>query len=50
LLKNNFKQLKTIPNYWFNDSKNKQYNCPECGKPPCKCAGVVFELSKKLNF
>ncbi len=44
LLKNNFRKLKSIPNYWFNDSVSKQYNCPECKKPPCKCTGVVFKL------
>jgi len=42
LLKNNFSEIKSIPNYWRNDSLFKNYNCSSCGKPPCKCGVIVF--------
>jgi ribosomal protein S18 acetylase RimI-like enzyme len=45
LLKNKFTLYKTIPNYWYNDSLTKQYNCYICGTPPCKCSADLFLLN-----
>lgn len=42
LLKNKFTSHKTIPNYWYNDSLTKQYNCDICGTPPCKCSAELY--------
>lgn len=42
LLKNNFTLHQTIPNYWYNDSLTKQYNCDICGTPPCKCSAELY--------
>ena len=36
-----------IENYWSDDSLLKNYSCPECGLPPCKCSVVVY--NKKLE-
>jgi len=42
LLKNDFRLIKTIQNYWYKDSLNNNYNCLICGTPPCKCATEVY--------
>lgn len=31
-----------LPDFWMKDSLVKQYDCPECGKPPCRCKAVIF--------
>lgn len=41
------KIIDRIPNFWSEDSILQKYDCPECGKPPCKCTAVIF--TKKLN-
>lgn len=33
---------KEIKNYYYEESLNKGYNCPNCGNPPCKCSAVIF--------
>lgn len=30
--------------YWHNESIQKQYNCIDCGAPPCMCAMQLFSL------
>lgn len=42
LVKSNFKHIKTIKNYWNNDSIKNNYNCLICGKPPCKCSVDIY--------
>ena len=37
-----FQQKEKISNYWKQDSQEKDYNCPTCGRPPCLCVVVVF--------
>lgn len=44
LLNNGFKNIKTLSNYWFQDSIDKGYHCETCGLPPCQCSAEVFEL------
>lgn len=44
LLKNDFKLIKEIPNYWKNDSLKKNYQCVICGEPPCKCKAEIYKL------
>ncbi len=39
-----FQFAKAIPNYWFNDSLQKNYNCKLCGEPPCKCQALIYQL------
>lgn len=39
-----FKQITEIPGYWFEDSAEKQYLCPDCGHPPCKCSMLFYVL------
>ncbi len=46
LMKNGFLLSKIILNYWKNDSLVKKYDCPICGRPPCKCATEVW-IKKK---
>ena len=31
-----------IPDYWYEDSVQKGFSCPQCGNP-CHCACVIFE-------
>jgi ribosomal protein S18 acetylase RimI-like enzyme len=49
LIKNGFESIKLIPNYWYNDSKEKNYHCAICGQPPCKCSAEIF-ATKKPSF
>jgi len=42
LLKNGFSNIKTITNYWYNDSLSKNYSCIHCGSPPCTCSSEVY--------
>jgi len=44
LLNNGFKNIKTLSNYWLQDSIEKGYQCEICGTPPCQCGAEVFEL------
>ena len=44
LLNNGFKTIKTLQNYWLQDSIEKGYQCEICGTPPCQCNAEVFEL------
>jgi ribosomal protein S18 acetylase RimI-like enzyme len=39
-----FQFVKAIPNYWFNDSLQKNYHCKLCGAPPCKCQALIYEM------
>jgi len=39
-----FKYVTEIPDYWYNDSIEKNYTCPKCGKPPCKCSMIFYKL------
>lgn len=45
-----FKDVVELPNYWFEDSKLKDYACATCGQP-CKCSAKVFvsESESKLE-
>jgi len=36
-----FKQVGLLENFWTNDSKSKDYDCPSCGQP-CTCAAMLF--------
>lgn len=42
LIKNGFEPLKTIQNYWKEDSENREFVCPSCGHPPCLCSAVIY--------
>lgn len=48
LLNNGFKSIKTLSNYWLQDSIEKGYQCKICGSPPCQCSAEVFELKSPL--
>lgn len=37
-----FSSVSEIPNFWTEDSRAKDYFCPECGSV-CECAAVVFK-------
>ena len=41
LLNNGFTKRDEIPNYWYEDSIEKGYSCPQCGNP-CRCSCVIF--------
>ncbi len=49
LLRNNFSEIKTIYNYWGIDSVTKNYSCPQCGIPPCKCNVLVFMCRPEIG-
>lgn len=50
LERNNFMPIKTLTNYWKEDSLQKGYDCAICGKPPCKCSAEIYELKKPFIF
>lgn len=35
-------RITEIQNFWYDDSLEKNYCCPECGQPPCRCSVVVY--------
>lgn len=37
-----FNFVLEIPDYWYEDSVQKGFSCPQCGNP-CHCACVIFE-------
>lgn len=37
--------IHTIPNYWYQDSLEKQYDCPICGQPPCQCSTIIYSIN-----
>lgn len=39
-----FQALAEIPDYWSQDSLRLGYECPECGRPPCRCSAVIYGL------
>ena len=41
LLRNGFRQLEEIPDYWLEQSIREGFICPECGNP-CHCSCVLF--------
>lgn len=38
----NFETLKEIPDYWREDSLQKNYRCHDCGEPPCTCSALIY--------
>ncbi|MEI7597299.1 MAG: N-acetyltransferase [Bacteroidota bacterium] len=39
-----FKIVSEIPDYWHDDSIAKNYKCPKCNLPPCKCSMLFYKL------
>jgi len=39
-----FEYITEIADYWYDDSIEKNYKCPKCGNPPCKCSTVFYKL------
>ncbi len=37
-----FKALGIVKNFFYHDSLKRQYRCPVCGPPPCRCGAVVY--------
>ena len=37
-----FHEKEEIAKYWYRDSIEKAYTCPECGSP-CYCSAVIYE-------
>ena len=42
LLRSGYNVMTEIPDYWYKDSVEKGYLCPQCGNP-CHCSCVIFE-------
>jgi len=42
LKRHGFEQVMEIPLFWHEDSLVHNYQCPECGAPPCKCSAVLY--------
>lgn len=40
-----FKQLLEIEKYWYNESLEQDYSCPDCGQP-CSCTARIYFQSK----
>jgi len=41
-IKQGFSFQKTIPEYWKEESLKLNYDCAECGPPPCQCVCSVY--------
>lgn len=41
LVGNHFVKKLEIPNYWYQDSIDENFECPQCGNP-CHCSCVIF--------
>lgn len=39
-----------IPEYWKVESLLKNYQCSNCGKPPCLCSAVIYGKKLYKNF
>ena len=39
-----FRKLGTVKDYYYRDSIKRQYSCPVCGPPPCRCSAVIYFL------
>lgn len=39
-----FVKVELKQNFWFQESKKSDYNCNECGIPPCTCICEVYRL------
>lgn len=49
LEKNGYHCIDKSANYWSEDSLKKQYDCVICGKPPCKCAALIYKKNLILE-
>jgi GNAT superfamily N-acetyltransferase len=49
MTKNCFQAVKTINDYWSEDSINHQYICPECKVIPCGCSAVIYSMKVRLG-
>lgn len=49
--KYNFSILQKTSNFWFQESIDKNYNCPACKNPPCTCEAIIYfkELIQTKN-
>jgi N-acetylglutamate synthase-like GNAT family acetyltransferase len=36
---------ESVPDYWSKASVNINYNCAECGPPPCTCSCAIYTKS-----
>lgn len=43
LVKNGYKNMGEVENYWSGNSTQLGYKCAKCGSPPCTCSAIVFE-------
>ena len=41
-LRHGFTKKNEIDNYWYEDSFLKNYQCANCGNPPCECSAFIF--------
>jgi diaminopimelate decarboxylase len=42
LLRNGYRALQVLPDFWKTDSLAQGYHCERCGAPPCRCTAVVY--------
>ena len=36
-------QVRKIPEFWKNDSIERNYSCNICGAPPCTCDAIIYQ-------
>lgn len=44
-----FDTIQELKNFWYQDSINQGFECPECGVPPCSCSAVIYHKSLQGN-
>jgi L-amino acid N-acyltransferase YncA len=37
-----FRLVCKVDGYWKDDSLARDYDCPRCGRPPCKCSASIY--------
>lgn len=37
-----FLPFAEVPDYWREESLEEDFECPECGAPPCRCSAVMY--------
>ncbi len=38
-----FTNMGVVKNFFYKDSLQRNYKCPVCGNPPCKCNVIVYK-------
>lgn len=43
-----FEHLRTIDRYWYEESLEEDYHCPDCGQP-CTCSAGIYLVRRDID-